>query len=64
VFTTFYGGVLVALNRATGQVVYRHRLPSATNAPIAIAGDTMIVPAGARSKTGGGGPQVVAYTVR
>jgi alcohol dehydrogenase (cytochrome c) len=63
VFTTFYGGVLVALNRATGQVVYRHRLPTATNAPIAIAGRTVIVPAGARTKTGGGS-QVVAYTLR
>jgi alcohol dehydrogenase (cytochrome c) len=63
VFTTLYDGVLLALNRGTGQVVYRHRLPSATNAPIAIAGDTVIVPAGARSKTGGP-PQVVAFTVR
>jgi outer membrane protein assembly factor BamB len=65
VFTTLYDGDLVALNRATGAVVYRRRLPTSSNAPIAIAGDTVIVPAGGPRTSGGGGgdPQVVAYTV-
>jgi len=63
VFTTLYNGVLVALNRGTGAVVYRHRLPTSTNSPIAIAGNTVIVPAGGPvTSTGGGHPQVVAYT--
>jgi hypothetical protein len=35
------------------------------DSPIAIAGKTVIVPAGAPStRTGGGNPQVVAYTLR
>jgi len=40
-------------------------LPTSTNAPIAIAGNTVIVPAGGtKTTTGGGDPQVVGYTVR
>ena len=65
VFTTLYNGVLVAINRATGAIVNRTMLPASTNAPIAIAGDTVIVPAGDPSvKAPRGGAQVVAYTVR
>jgi alcohol dehydrogenase (cytochrome c) len=65
VFTTLYDGVLIALNRRTGAIIYRQRLPTSTNSPIAIAGDTVIVPAGGpTTKTGGGNPQVVAYRVR
>ena len=66
VFTTLYTGVLVALNRATGEVVYRHQLPTSDNAPIAVFGNTVLVPAGGpeTSAAGGGGhPQVVAYTL-
>jgi outer membrane protein assembly factor BamB len=62
VVTTLYDGILVALNRSTGAVVYRHQLPTSTNSPIAIVGNTVIVPAGG-PVTGGrsGDPQVVAY---
>jgi glucose dehydrogenase len=65
VFTTLYTGVLVALNRNTGAIVYEHQLPTSTNAPIAIAGNTILVPAGGPSLFGpkGGSPQLVAYTV-
>jgi outer membrane protein assembly factor BamB len=66
VFTTLYHGVLIALNRSTGAIVFRRQLPTSANAPIAIAGNTVIVPAGgpATSKAGGSSnPQVVAYTV-
>ena len=65
VFTTLFTGTLIALNRATGAVVYRHTLPTTTNAPIAIAGNTVLVPAGGpgTSAEGGGNPQLVAYTV-
>jgi outer membrane protein assembly factor BamB len=65
VFTTLYNGTLLALNRATGAIVYQHKLPTSTNSPIAIAGNTVLVPAGG-PKTGGkggGNPQLVAYTV-
>jgi alcohol dehydrogenase (cytochrome c) len=66
VFTTLYTGVLVALNRNTGAIVYEHKLPTSTNAPIAIAGNTILVPAGGPSLFGpkGGTPQLVAYTVQ
>jgi outer membrane protein assembly factor BamB len=63
VFTVLYKGVLIALNRTTGAVVYRQQLPTSANAPIAIAGNTVIVPAGGPTlSNGGGNPQVVAYT--
>jgi alcohol dehydrogenase (cytochrome c) len=72
VFTTLYGGELIALNRTTGAIVYRHQLPTSTNAPLVVAGNTVIVSAGGpltgpplTGQSGGGGkPQVVAYTVR
>ena len=65
VFTTLYDGVLVAVNRTTGAIVYRRQLPTSANSPIAIAGNTVIVPAGGPvTRTGGGNAQVLAYTVR
>jgi alcohol dehydrogenase (cytochrome c) len=72
IFSTLFDGELIALNRATGAIVYTHRLPTSTNAPIVVAGNTVIVPAGGpvtgyNKKTkkveGGGHPQLVAYTV-
>jgi outer membrane protein assembly factor BamB len=63
VFTTLYNGVLIALDRTTGAIVYRHQLPTSTDAPIAVAGNTVIVPAGApTTRTGRGDPQMVAFT--
>ena len=66
IITTLYTGTLIALNRDTGAIVYRHQLPSSTNAPIAVFGNTVLVPAGGpkTSASGGGGnPQLMAYTV-
>jgi outer membrane protein assembly factor BamB len=64
IFTTLYTGTLIALNRATGAIVYRHQLPTSTNAPIAVFGNTILVPAGGpKTASGGGHPQLVAYTV-
>jgi outer membrane protein assembly factor BamB len=62
VFTTLYDGVLIAFDRSTGAVVYRHQLPTSTNSPIAIVGNTVVIPAGAPI-TGkrSGDPQIVAY---
>jgi outer membrane protein assembly factor BamB len=66
VFTTLYNGVLLAFNRDTGTIVYRHQLPTSTNAPIAIAGNSVIIPAGA-PQTSASPPtvtgQLVVYTV-
>jgi alcohol dehydrogenase (cytochrome c) len=65
VLTSLYDGRLIALNRSTGAIVYRRSLPTSTNSPIAIAGNTVIVPAGGpTTPAGGGDPQVVAYTTR
>ncbi len=72
VFSTLYDGDLIALNRTTGAIVYRHQLPTTTNAPLVVAGNTVIVSAGGpvtgynkatKKLEGGGKPQVVAYTV-
>jgi glucose dehydrogenase len=66
VFTTLYNGELIALNRATGATVYEGRLPTSANAPIAVFGNTVLVPAGGppTSASGGNGnPQLVAYTI-
>ncbi len=65
VFTTLVNGSLIAFNRYTGAVAYQRKLPTSTNSPIAIAGHTVLVPAGgitgkARSRN----PQLVAYTVQ
>jgi glucose dehydrogenase len=66
VFTTLYSGELLAVNRMTGAIVFRLKLPTSTNAPIAVFGNTVLVPAGGpqTSRKGGGGhPQLVAYTI-
>ena len=65
VFTSLYNGDLLALNRASGAVVYERKLPTSTNSPIAITGNAILVPAGGpkTSAKGGGSPQLVAYTV-
>jgi alcohol dehydrogenase (cytochrome c) len=67
VFTTLYDGVLIALNRGTGEIVYRRQLPASTNSPIDVFGNTVLIPAGSPTKsssTGSGGrAQLVAYTV-
>jgi glucose dehydrogenase len=66
VFTDLYNGVLIALNRGTGEIVYRHQLPTSANAPIAVFGNTVLVPAGGpetSSPGDSGHPQVVAYTL-
>ena len=66
IFTTLVTGKLIALNRATGAIVYQRALPTTTNSTIAIAGNTVLVPAGgpgSSAKGGGGNPQLVAYTV-
>ena len=60
------------MDRMTGAIVYRRQLSTSTNAPLVVAGNTVIVSAGGpltgpplTGQSGGGGkPQVVAYTVR
>ena len=64
VLTTLFNGTLVALNRANGSIVRTFKLPNTSNAPIAIVGNTVIVPAGGPKAFGKKGvSQVIAYRV-
>src|ERR1700761_754292 len=66
VFTTLYDGELIALNRSTGAIVYQLKLPTSTNAPIAITSNAVLVPAGApltSTTRKAGTPQLVAYSI-
>ncbi len=64
VFTDLFNGVLIALNRSTGAIVYRHQLPTSANAPIAVFGNTVLVPAGGPGETSPAKRgQLVAYTL-
>jgi outer membrane protein assembly factor BamB len=45
VFTTTFAGQLVAVSRSSGHVVWQYTLPTATNAPLAIAGNTLVTAA-------------------
>ncbi len=64
VLTTLFQGTLVALNRTSGAVVYQKRLANSTNSPIAVAGATIIVPAGGPKALGQNGvSQIDAYAV-
>jgi outer membrane protein assembly factor BamB len=63
VFTTLFSARLLALNRRTGAIVYQRKLPTSSNSPIAIAGRTVLVPAGGPTGKGKSrDPQLIAYT--
>ncbi len=59
VFTTTYDGTVWALARTDGRVTWRTRLRAGTNAPVAVAGDTLIAAASVPTQTQG--PELVAY---
>ncbi|HEU4700833.1 MAG TPA: PQQ-binding-like beta-propeller repeat protein [Conexibacter sp.] len=59
VFTTTYDGTVWALARADGGVAWRTRLRAGSNAPVVVAGDTLI--AAASVPTPEQGPELVAY---
>jgi outer membrane protein assembly factor BamB len=46
VWTTTFNGMLWALNKSTGAVVWHKKLPAGTNAPLAIDGDSIVLGAG------------------
>jgi alcohol dehydrogenase (cytochrome c) len=60
VFTTTIDGTLWGLSSRTGRVVWRAQLPAGTDAPVAVAGDTLIT-AGSMPRAAGQSPQIVAY---
>jgi len=59
VFTTTFDGTVWALARSSGEVAWRTRLRAATNAPVAVAGDTLIAAASVPAE--GQQPELVAY---
>jgi alcohol dehydrogenase (cytochrome c) len=63
VLTTNYQGDLIALDRATGAIVDTLKLPTTTNAPIAVFGNTILVPAGGPGTAVARAPQLIAYTI-
>jgi cytochrome c5 len=62
VFTTTFDGTIWALDRENGSVVWKTKLPAGTNAPIAIAGETLVTaasfPLGAHEQA-----QLIAYRI-
>ena len=70
IFTTVFNlaqksSTMLALKRQTGKIAYRQPLPTTTNSPIAIAGHTVLVPAGGPTgKQPSRDPELIAYTVR
>jgi outer membrane protein assembly factor BamB len=66
VFTTLFNGTLIAINRATGAIVYSRALPTSANAPIAVTSNAILIPAGSprsSAKAGPGNPQLIAYAL-
>jgi len=63
VFTPTYEGTLWALDTRSGRIVWRSRLPAGTDAPVAVAGDTLLA-AGSVPLEGGGMTEIVAYRLR
>jgi outer membrane protein assembly factor BamB len=61
VFTTLVSGEMLALNSTTGAIVFTQKLPRATNSPIAVAGNTVIVPVGGPGKGKGNPSQIIAF---
>jgi outer membrane protein assembly factor BamB len=59
VFTTTFDGTVWALARGSGEVVWRTSLSYPTNAPVAVAGDTLIAAASVPFE--GQAPELVAY---
>jgi alcohol dehydrogenase (cytochrome c) len=64
VFTTVENGELIALNRSTGAIVHEQKLPAATNSPIAVTGNAVLVPAGGPGTASNDNAQLVAYSVQ
>jgi alcohol dehydrogenase (cytochrome c) len=62
-FTTLVNGTLIALNRSTGAIVYQQKLPTTTNAPIAVTSNAVLVPAGGPGKSANDNAQLVAYSI-
>ena len=61
VFASTFDGMIYALNRATGKEVWSYQAPAGINAWPAVAGDTIIFPAGV--EIGMGQPVLIALRI-
>ena len=60
VFTTTFDGKVVALSKEDGSIIWQGDLPTRTNAPLTIAGDTLVT-AASYPEQPGQTPKIVAY---
>jgi outer membrane protein assembly factor BamB len=60
VFATTFSGKLYAFDASSGSVAWESQLPAGTNTGVAVAGNTLIAPAGIALESGQA-PQIVAY---
>lgn len=60
VFATTFEGALYAFDASNGHLAWETKLPASTNTGVAVAGDTLIAPAGLATGSGQT-PQIVAY---
>jgi alcohol dehydrogenase (cytochrome c) len=63
VFATTYEGTVWALSKRTGVVLWRAELPAATDAPVAVAGDTLVT-ASSIPLAESPGLEIIAYRLR
>lgn len=63
VFTTTFDGTLYAFAADAGSVLWEAQLPAGTNTGVAVAGDTLIAPAGV-ARAAGQSPELVAYRLQ
>jgi outer membrane protein assembly factor BamB len=60
VFATTFEGTLYAFDASNGNLVWETKLPASTNTGVAVAGDTLIAPAGLATGSGQT-PEIAAY---
>jgi glucose dehydrogenase len=63
VFTTTFDGTVYAFSKADGSIAWQGTLPTRTNAPLTIAGDTLVTAASYPAEPGQV-PQIVAYRLK
>lgn len=59
VITSVFAGTVYALDRDSGEIVWSYQASAGINAPLAVAGDTIIVPAGMPVRSGNN-PRLIA----
>ena len=63
VFTTTFDGTVYAFSKKDGSIAWQGTLPTRTNAPLTIAGDTLVTAASYPAEAGQI-PKIVAYRLK